>query len=1134
MKKNRISRVTALLMILLAGSLSMGRAAAEGSKAALLSATEAQQRPVTGKVVDAQGNPVIGASVMIPGTNRGAITATDGSFSLVVAEGTQVEIAYLGYVTVTVPARNGMTIVLEEDTNFLDEAVVVGFGTQKKVNLTGAVTAVDVDKTFGSKPIVDVSKGLQGVVPGLTITYDTGDLGASPTMKLRGTGSINGDNKPLILVDGVEVPDLSFVNPDNIQSISVLKDAASSSIYGSRAAWGVILITSKDGSGVKDKVSVTYSNNLSWNQPMALPQYNITKEDVIAQLNEGILAQKNTDGTDIEGFGMYYKDLITPISNWFDKYGGQDLGRVWQYGRDYEYLGGSTPGTGTFFSYRVTDPNKELFKTAFQHNHNLNVNGNSGKTKYNIGVGYSRQNTTMRAAENTYVQRYNANLSLNTQVNKWLNVGAKMMYTEKENSYPYGYEASSSSMNLIAYTMRFPAWFPFGISDGGPKDASGNFTNERAATGEGLEWRHGNGYLVYEQMCSAKDQYLTLGGNVKIDIAPGLSFYGDYTRMQYDYINKSMRQPTYVANWWSANAPRAAYQSNNFASRDFVKRTSNTYNAYFDYLFDVARDHHFALKVGANAEDLTYNYHWMRGDGVQNVDIPTMNLTDAAAGNTGRITENLRDRATAGFFGRINYNYKEKFLLELNGRYDGSSSFRPGKQWAFFSSGSVGYKISEEDFWEPIKPAIPLFKIRASYGSVGNQALSSWYPYIATISKTTASWLTTNNGNLASTTTTPAIVNSNMTWEKIRTLDLGFDAAFLNKDLNVTFDWFQRENIGMLVTGNELVRYTGIASAPLENAGNLRTRGWELELDYNHAFNRDFAVYGTFTISDSKAVITKWNKESDSILLTGNYEGKELGEIWGFETDRYWTSSDSAEEIKKLQGALQVGNFKYGPGDIKYKDLNGDGVVDTGKGTIKDHGDLKRIGNELPRYEYALRLGAIFKGFDAEILFQGVGKRSTWTYSSLFLPHAAGAQMNIFNNQLDYWTETNQNAAFPRPFINGSTTGKPGLPNVGNNNFYPQTKYLQNLAYLRLKNLTVGYTIPAKLTEKIAVEKVRVYFSAFNLLTFDKIGGVMDPELTGGWSTVGGSNSRNGVDLAYMGRAVPYNRQWSCGVQITF
>ena len=1079
----------------------------------------AEQQRVNGTVVDSYGLPVPGASVIEKGTRNGTMTESNGNFSISVQPGAILQISCIGYATAEVAASNGMRVVLEDDTEMLEETVVVGFGTQKKVNLTGAVTAVDVDKTFNSKPVSDVSKGLQGVVPGLTITYDTGDLGASPTMKIRGTGSINGDNKPLILVDGVEVPDLSFVNPDNIKSISVLKDAASSSIYGSRAAWGVVLITSKDGSGAKDKVSVTYSNNLSWNQPMALPKYNTSKEDVIAQLNEGILAQKNTDGQRIEGFGMYYDELIEPIGKWFDQYGGKDLGEVWVYGRDYEYI------NGTFYSYRVSDPNKELFKTAFQQTHNLGINGNSGKTNYNIGLGYTKQNSTLKAAHDTYVKRYNANLSVNSQVKSWLNVGAKIMYTEKTNSYPFGYEASSSSMNLIAYTMRFPTWFPFGISDGG--------VDERSKTAEGLQWRHGNGYLVYESMCESKDQYITLGGNVKINIAPGLTFTGDYTRMQYDYVNKSMRQPTYTANWWSAYSPKAAYQSNNFLRRSFVKRTSNTANAYFDYVFNVLNDHHFAVKVGANAEDLTYNYHYINSNGVQNVDIPTLNLTDSATGKA-TVDEALRDRATAGFFGRVNYDYKEKYLLELNLRYDGSSSFRPGKQWAWFSSASLGYKISEEAFWENIKPYVPMLKIRASYGSVGNQALSSWYPYISTISTTTASWLTNNNGQLAATTTTPALTNADMTWEKIRTLDIGFDAGFLNNDLTVGFDWFQRENVGMLVTGNELVRYTGVSAAPLENAGNLRTRGWELEINYNHAFNKDFAVYGTFTISDAQAKITKWNKESDSILLTGNYEGKVLGEIWGFETDRYWTSSDSPAEIQALQGGLQVGNFVYGPGDIKYKDLNGDGVINTGAGTKNDHGDLKRIGNALPRYEYAFRLGAMFKGFDAEILFQGIGKREAWTWSSLFIPHAAGAQMNIFRNQLDYWTESNQNAKFPRPYINSSTTSKPGLPNTGNNNFYQQTKYLADLSFLRVKNVTIGYTVPAKLTDKIKVEKARIYVSAFNLFTFDHIDGVMDPELTGGWSTVGGSNSLNGIDLAYAGRAVPYNRQWSCGVQITF
>lgn len=1077
---------------------------------------------VSGRILDSSGQPVPGASIIEKGTTNGVNTDIDGKFTISVKSGSSLEVSCIGYETVSVAASENLSVTLKEDTQFLDEVVVVGFGTQKKVNMTGSVAAVDVDKAFGSKPITDVSKGLQGVVPGLSITYNSNDLNASPTMKIRGTGSINGDNTPLILLDGVEVPDLSFVNPDNIKSISVLKDAASASIYGSRAAWGVVLITSKDGSAVKDKVSITYSNNFSWNQPIGLPKYITDKEGVLAQLEEGMLAQKNVDGSRIEAFGMYYDTIGKGITTWFDKYSGNLSNPVYKYGEDYEFI------EGTPYYYRVSDPNKEIFKTSFSQTHNLSVTGNTGKTNYNIGLGYTMNDGTLKAAKKNDVKRYNLNLSTNTQVKNWLNIGTKVMYVEKEYEYPYGYSQSKGATGLLYYVMRFPAFFPFGISDGS-KLADGTYASESAATGEGLYFRHGNAYVANESICSSKDQYLTLGGNVRINLAPGLSFYGDYTRGRYNYENRSMRQPYYVANW--SFPKKAAFTTKDFLERTYVSKITNTYNAYFDYLFDIQKQHNFAIKVGANAEDLRYDSQSVEVNGVQDLEHPTLNLTDGK--NEGIVDESLRHRATAGFFGRINYNYKEKYLLELNGRYDGSSSFRTGKQWAFFSSASAGYRISEEKFWTNIKPYVPTLKVRASYGSVGNQALASWYPYISTMATETVGWVGTDMNNV-STTTTPSAVNPDMTWEKIRTLDIGFDAGFFNNELNVTFDWYQRRNVGMLVAGNEIVRYAGIAVAPLENGGDMKTNGWELQIDYNHAFNKDFAIYGTFILSDAKSEITKWNNTTGA--LNSWYKGKKLGEIWGFETDRYFNSSDVNPDGTLKTGTpdqsyLQNGSFRFGAGDIKYKDLNNDGKIDTGKGTIDDHGDLKRIGNQLPRYEYSLRVGAMLKGFDVEVLLQGVGKRDMWSTSSLFIPHAAGAQMNIFENQLDYWTESNQNARFPRPYINGAFGSLSGLPgNSGCNNFAPQTKYLNNLAYLRVKNFTVGYTLPQNLTRKIFVEKLRFYFSAQNLFTFDHIDGVMDPECTGGSS----KSYTNGMDMTMAGRAMPFNRQWSCGLQITF
>lgn len=1097
----------------------------------------AQNINVTGIVTDKSGEPLAGVYVLIKGTKTGTSTDIDGKYDLKAPGNAVLVYTSLGFKEAeeAVNNRTVINVVMSEDAVLLDDVVVVGFGTQKKENLTGAVSSVDVGKTFGSRPVTEVSKGLQGVVPGLSIVYTTNDQGSSPTIKVRGTGSINGSNKPLILLDGVEIEDLSFVNPDNIANMSVLKDAASASIYGSRAAYGVVLITSKDGSNMKDRFTINYSNNFSWSQPINLPKY-CTGYDVIDQLNEGILAQKNTDGTDIEAFGMYYKDLIDPIRNWLDLYSGQDLGQLMVYGRDYTY---NAAGTGQF--YRVWDPNKELLKSsAFQQTHNFSIAGNSGATNYNIAAGYNKSDGLMRMAQSQYTQRVNANISTNTQLTKWLNLGTRVMYTEKYQEYPFGYSKSDSSGGLYYYNMRFPTFFPYGISDGAYDSKTDTYLNAQTKSGEGLYFRHGNGFVAYAPTSNSKDEYFRIGANLKVNFTKNLTLYADYTRGGLNYLNKTVAQPQYVANWWGAYSPKLAYTTVDYLENTWVKKVSNTYNAYMDYIFKIKDSHHFAFKLGMNAEDLRYNSNYLQSKGVINIDIPTMNQTNGKKEAT--VNEALADRSTAGFFLRINYDYKNKYLVELNGRYDGSSQFKVGEKWAFFPSASVGYRISEEPFMQSVKKVISNLKIRASYGSIGNQDIDAtslaWYPYIGTLSTYSAGWIT-SGGILASTVGMPSIVGQSMTWEKINTIDVGLDMSLFNSELSFSFDWYQRKNKGMLVPRNAVSAIGGFPNLPKENSGDLKTNGWELQVNYNHAFSKDLFIYATATISDSRSQITRWNTSTG--LLTGNYEGKELGEIWGFKTadgNGYFTADEvrhgvvTAKGIKSIfdyQGTLQKGSFVYGEGDVKYQDLNGDGKVDTGKGTIDDHGDLVRIGNYMPRYEYSLRVGLGWKGIDFEVLFQGVGKRNMWTTSSLFIPHADGAQMNIFSDQLDYYTSDNQGAKFPRPYIGHTGSTVNGLSsNTGNNNFYPQSKYLANLAYLRLKNLTVGYTLPAKWTNKIYLNKARVYFSAENLLTFDKIDSVMDPEMTGGWNTV------DGIDTQYAGRATPFCRILSFGVQITF
>ena len=1085
---------------------------------------------ISGTVKDSAGEPILGATVIqADNQSNGMTTDVNGNFTLTVPEGASVAVSYIGYVAQTVKAYDGMIVTLADDSQTIDDVVVVGFGTQKKANLTGAVTSVDVAKAFDSKPIVDVTKGLQGTVPGLTITFSTADLGESASVKVRGTTSVYGNNKPLILLDGVEISDLSFVNPDNIANISVLKDAASASIYGTRGAYGVVLITSKDGSEVKDRAKVTYSANFAWNDPIDLPKY-ATGYDVIPAMEFTMLANKNTNGDyDSEAFGMYYSKLLDPIKNWLDNYlddyNAGKLDQTYVYGRDYEY---SASGVAHF--YRVVDPNKEILKnSSFQHSHNLTVAGSSGKTSYNVSMNYYKQDGLLKYADEQSMQRITANVSTSSQVKKWLRVGTKMMYTEKVFKYPNSNQGSGS--NLFTYTMRFPTFFPFGISDGAIDPNTGESINATAAGGKGLYFRHGNGFVVGYPTQKGQDDFMRVGANVDINIAKGLTFHADYTRSILNYISNGVSTPVYVANWWSGYSPKYALTSTNSVSKTIVKNRANAFNAYFDYVVDLAKDHNLAVKVGFNSDDYFTQTIGASAKNMINDNYPVLSLTEEANG-LATVSESKSKRAAAGFFGRINYNWKDKLLVELNGRFDGSSKFAAGQKWGFFPSGSIGYRLSEENFMKN-QNVISNLKVRASYGMIGNEDVSagSYYPFMTTIGRGSISWIgpESANGSL-SYFGMPGVSNPSLTWESIETIDVGLDLGFLNNELNVVFDWFQRQTTGMLVKADQVAYEIGLSSMPNVNGGNMRTRGWEVQVDYNHAFNKDFRIYATATLADSKAKITKWGTNTGAI--TGYYEGKEWGEIWGLKTaDAYFTADEVANGVviydgsrvginEVYQKALYKGSFRYGEGDVKFEDLNQDGKVDSGKGTIDDHGDLIRIGNTTPRYEYSLRAGLQWKGLDFEFLFQGVGKREMWSQSSRVLPLTQGRSTNIFTDQLDYYTPENPDAKFPRPYI-GHTGSINGLSN-GANNYYSQTKYLCDMSYLRLKNVTLGYTLPKDWTMKATIEKARVYFSVQNLLTFDKLNGAIDPEY----------NVSGTADTG--GRGNPFCRTWSCGVQISF
>ena len=1091
--------------MLLVGTLSFSATAAV-SESGLLPAAAAQQQPVKGTIVDVNGNPVPGASVMIPGTTTGTVTLVDGTFSLNIAEGTTVEVGCLGYTTVKVNAKNGMKIVLKEDALMLSDVVVVGYGTQKKANLTGAVATVDVNKTLEARSTADLGKALQGAVPGLTVLNTSGKIGAEPTVVIRGVGTLSNSatSTPLYVVDGVPIDNISYLNTQDIESISVLKDASSSSIYGTRAAFGVVLITTKSAK-TTEHIQVNYTNNFGWSQATTLPDYPTVLEQIYA-LNQ----VNHRYGLDSELFGMYLdRDAyIKAAEAWQNKHGGKSGYREMVEGDDY------IPGVGYVADWDVAGI---MFNNAApSQNHTISVQGNVGKTNYYMSFGYDKEQGLMNFNPDK-LKKYNATVNVTTQVNDWIQIGARVNYVNKD------YEDCTDALRQgsYQYLWRWGSFFgPWGYFSNGLTGR--NAISYRTQAGEG--W--------------TKTDNLRIGGFTKINIVKGLTLNADFTYLQNNMRYKQVNLPVHMMNTWSITPSETTMSTTTFIdARRSYTRGYNT-NIYGNYELSIAGKHNFNIMAGFNADESEYEY--LRGtyNNILDTNLPEISLTFDSE-NKNIFGHNHSETGSAGFFGRINYNYKDRILLELNGRYDGSSKFPENNRWAFFPSASAGWRISEEPFFAPVKSVVNNAKIRASYGEIGNQEVGS-NMYIATIARqgSNVNWLGTGSTKM-DTFGMPKMVSSTLSWETLATTNFGIDLGFLNGELNATFDWFQRDTKNMLAPGQTMPQVLG-ASAAYENAGTLRSRGWEITIDWHHNFN-GANVYAIANLADYKTVIKEWN--NDSMLLNSNYSGKRYGDIWGFETDRYFEASDFVGKDEKgnyipaegvaSQVKLQTGKFIYGPGDIKFVDQNGDNEINGGKGTVDDHGDLVVIGNTEPRYQYSLRIGGDWKGFDLDLYFQGVGKRSMWTQSAFVMPFMRGADA-LYKSQTSYITNEDaekgiidQNATYPRLTQGGAAKGTVSVLENGSTNFYPQSKYLVNMAYLRLKNITIGYTLPAQLTQKVKISKVRVYgsiYNAFDIIDHTKKYGI-DPEMNKGEGKLADGT---------WGRTDPMLRTYSCGIQITF
>lgn len=1037
MKKERLKLVSAMLLL---SGFSTGYVQAASHAAAVEMHSVQQDNACTGVVVDQNGETVIGASVVVKGTTNGTITGLDGDFSIPnVKKGDVIVVSYVGYMNSEIIWEGKpLKIALKEDSKTLDEVVVVGYATVKKANLTGAVSAVD-DKVLADRPIVNLGQGLQGTIPNLNITT-SGQPGKGSSFNVRGETSINGGS-PLVLVDGVQM-DPNLINPQDVASVSVLKDAASASIYGARAAYGVILITTK--SGRKNMpTQVSFDASVSFNSPTTRPEY-MNSMEYAHWMNA---ANNTTSGRDqlsqeeMEHIEAYFYD---PVNN-LPVFVAKDPSS-WQYGNcqagKYAYCGN-------------TDWMKEMYKKTYPvQKYNVNINGGSDKATYYTSVGYMDQGSLMRYGDEGF-RKFNMVNNINYDINNWMHVSMKTSYirTELDGLAQDAVHGESWIGNDTQPLM--PVKHPDGNWSG-----QGNYTNFAA---------------VLDEMGSRKTTKNDFWNTLALKLTPlkGLTINMDYTFNYYAEHGKVHRKTFNEYGIDGKFLQVFQHSRPNGVSESQANDTYNAFNLFGDYELTLGK-HYFKVMAGYNQETKhTRGFSASRDELISN-DLPSM---DAATGE--KYVGNSDDSwATRSGFFRVNYSFADRYLLEVNGRYDLSSKFPKDDRSVFSPSFSLGWKLSEESwFKQATNGFFDELKIRASYGSLANQALDNgWYAYLSNYGTGTLGYIM--GGKQPQYVLPGGLVSNTVTWEKVTQWDLGLDFVILQNRLKGTFDYYQRKTTDMLGPGRILPNILGM-SEPLENAADMVTRGWELALTWNDQLDNGLHYSVGFNLSDTRAEITKYDNPTKS-LSSPYYEGQIVGDIWGYESSLFQSADEiaSAPDQSKLDGGISKV-----PGDIRFMDIDGNGVVDYGENTVDKPGDMKIIGNNKARYRYGFNISADWKGFDLGIFFQGVGKRDLmlpytfkWQYGSMWqVPTAVGN---------DYWREDNAGGWLPVARFNGSQA-------LGQN----QTRYLLDASYLRLKSLSFGYTLPVSLTKQWGIQKCRVYFTGENLLTFKHTPEGFDPEL---------------------------------------
>ena len=1064
-----------------------------------------QKITVRGTVTDSEG-PVIGAVVSSSGAN--AVTDLDGAFSINVPSDATLEISALGYKTLYVPVNGQaqLSLKLEEDSFMLGEAVAVGYGTQKKENLTGAVSVIK-SEALQDRAALDVGHMLQGTVPGLNVTSGSGRPGQGVDLNIRGWNSINGGS-PLVLIDGVE-GDIQYVNPADVDNISVIKDAAAAAIYGAKGSAGVVLVTTKSGTKEKDgRAKISYSGRFGVTAP--------------------------TTSTDFESRG--YDHVYTTNLFWsryspgtlYANYSDSDMQELWARRNDVVenperpwVVVSNVDGKDVYNYYANTDWYHVLYNDIKPTtSHMVTMSGATNAVKYLVSGGYTYEQGMFKDNPDNY-KRVNLRAKISFDVTDWLRIGSNTTYFNSAYFYP---GQASIGNNFAKSTVHALASYPALNPDG---------SNVYLTKYNGYEVMDGLMMLLNSDHFN-DDHVDNIGETVDFTLTPlkGLTVKGDYTYTfrHKRYLNRSVNgdYSKYPLEYLVKNDKEGFYD---ILSEQSNIDTYQVYNLYATYEHSWANAHNFKAMAGVN-----YEKRWIKDLSAKGYNLYSTALNDQSLVGPDPADPDGKKRMetgggqnelkTAGYFSRINYDYKGRYLIELNARYDGSSRFLRGHRWVFSPSASIGWRLSEEPFFQPLKTWWDNAKIRFSYGQLGNQQMSSYYPAIQTVSTSGKSSYLLGGANLPQASLS-APVSSGLTWERSIQSNLGIDLAFLGNRLEFSAEGYIRDTKDMLTAGEPLPAVFG-ASVPKENTADLRTKGYELTLSWRDSFKlggKPFNYGASAVFSDYVSHITRFNNP-DKLFAKTYWEGMKYGDIWGYHVEGLFATDAEAAAYNIDQSKVNDSqifpttttspNGLYA-GEMKFADLDGDFAINKGEERVGKSGDWQVIGNSQPRYNYGLNLNASWNGFDMAVFFQGIGHMDWYPpagFRSFWFLYDRPYQTFIPRDFLaDCWSEENPNAYYPRP--HGYVSMNDSRP-LGVNN----DRYLQNIGYLRLKNLTFGYTLPDKLTKKVSIQKLRFYFTGENLFYWAPglHGKYVDPEL----AQTGGT-----------GRVYPWQKSFIFGIDIT-